>query len=576
MLRAKYREWMLARKIEKKYGKHEIIRLYLNTVPFGDNVYGVATASRHYFNKPINELELHQHALLVGVLKGNSVYHPRRHPQQAKNRRNTVLSLLKANGFIDESAFSYWVAKDLDVLADGPDAYPVNGYALEHIKSEAKQILGDKYDIYIDGLTIVSTIDANLTVRFHQFMIDHLFASQSRMSIHALKPGVVSQLKDQLRQTEPYKTMSKSAFEEALTSSEDRTVVNHLGDADHIEGTPLDSIAHQYTLLKAGALVLDTRTAAVRLYVGGHHARLHPYDHVRSARQVASTFKPIVALTALKQGISRCTYFPNTIPDTATNMGWLPKNSNQSDSGFYSLQGALIHSMNLPFVHLGFDVGLDNVVQQAIELGWTKPLNSDPSILLGSAENSLWEMTSIYARLQNENLAEPFFIDAIYDQDGSIIYSRKENEQAKLTSEPTHSDTLLNILANVSKRGTAKGLHGHWAAKTGTSNRGSDSWTMACNQDYAFGIWVGGSNPNAVTGGSSNWLALPLAIEMSSLLPIGTAPTLNDECVDFLSELPEEKRGFFDFLKRKKKPSDEENDKKKKKKKNLLQRIFGK
>jgi penicillin-binding protein 1A len=556
--------------IEKKYSKEEIIRLYLNTVPFGDNVYGVATASRHYFDKPIHDLELHQHALLVGILKGNSLYHPRRHAEAAKARRNTVLSLVKSEGYIDEPAFKQWASKDLDVSASSPDAYPILGYALEAIKAEAKVILGDSFDIYRDGLTIVSTIDANASMRYHETMTAHLHRAQSRINTNPPSPGTKARLVKQLRETPPYNSLPQKAYDEILSRKRSRTVINHLGETEQITGTPLDSMMHQYTLLKSGAMAIDVNSSAVRLYVGGHHARLHPYDHVRVNRQVASTFKPIIALTALNQGVSPCEYFPNAIPDTAIDLGWLPQNADRSDSGFYSLQGALTHSMNLPFLHLGFQLGISEVIDQAQRMGWRQPLRPDPSILLGSAENNVWEMTLLYGRLQNNILATPYFVEFIYDQDGNVIYERTPAAAELSGTKTAEADTLLGMLKRVTTTGTAKGLHGDWAAKTGTSNRGSDSWTFGCNDAYAFGVWVGGSSPGVITGGSSTTLALPLGIEISRIFTGGHVESHQIVCEDFIEELPEETRGFFDFLKRKKdKP-------KKKSKKNLLQRLFGK
>lgn len=571
LMRAKYREWKLAIMIEKAYNKHEIIRLYLNMVPFGDNVYGVATASKHYFDKPIEDLELHQYALLVGILKGNSLYHPRRQPSAAIDRRNTVLSLLKSNGYIDESTYVQWSKRELDVVASSPDTYPIFGYALEAIKAEAKILLGDAYNIYRDGLVIESTIDGQGSLRFYEVMTNHLHRIQQRANTNPPTPGTKARLVKELRNATNYKSLSQKEFENALTEKQSRTVINHLGESENIYGTPLDSIAFHHTLLKSAAMVIDVNTAAIRLYTGGHHARLHPYDHVHVNRQVASTFKPFIALAGLKQGVSRCDYFPNTVPDSALRLGWSPKNANLSDSGYYSLQGALTHSMNLPILHLAFQLGIERVIEEAENLGWSKPLQADPSVLLGSSENSIWEMTQLYGRIQNNALSTPYFVESISDQEGNIIYKRPAID-ARDEKTPER-DTLLGMLQYVSEIGTASGLKGVWAAKTGTSNRGNDNWTFGCNDSYAFGVWVGCSSQNIVTGGSSTAFAVPLAKEISSIFSGGNLEQINRHCEDYIDEKPQEKRGLFDFLKRNKTKKKTEKDKPKK---NILQRLFRK
>lgn len=572
MARSKYREWVLSRKIERTYEKNEILDIYLNTVPFGDNIYGVATASEHYFGATIDQLDIHQYALLVGMLKGNSLYHPRRQSERALERRNTVINLMVSNKVITPDEGENWKQKPLDVLPKSLDPFPANGYAISKIIDEAKSLLNDTLDIYRDGLTIVSTIDGHLHSAYQDRFVNHLNALQQNLPTREATPSLQHKITEEVRKKEPYNAMSEKAFQQKLKESKDRVVLNHLDQEISITGTPLDSALFSYRLLKAGSIAFDAESGEILIYLGGHQARTHPYDHVQSKRQVASTFKPIVALAALYAGISPCDYYPNYLDDELLHSEWHPRNADQSDSGYYSLQGALIHSMNIPIVNLSHEIGLTPIIEMAKKLGWTATLPAHPSIVLGSAENSLWEMTTIYGRLQNEHLPPPHFVKAIIHSNGDTLYQRRYSHHLG------HSDTLIDVLKRmlygVTQRGTSASLPNDWMAKTGTSNNGSDAWVIAINEHYVFGSWVGGSDAQVVRGGSSARWALPLAASFTKATGKYGEMMIPYDCEDFIIELPEEKKGFFDFLKRKDKKKRKPKDKKERK--NIFKRLFGK
>lgn len=572
MARSKYREWILSRKIERTYDKDEILYIYLNTVPFGDNIYGVATAADHYFGVSIDKLDVHQYALLVGILKGNSLYHPRRQSNKALERRNTVLNLMVSNKVLSPDEGENWKSKPLDVLPKSRDFFPANGYAIQNIIGEAKAIVGDSLDLYRDGLTIVSTIDGELHKTYREMHIDHLNALQQNLPIRKASPSLLHRITEEVRKQMPYSTMTEKAFQKRINEKKVRMVVNHLDQEISVTGTPIDSALYSYRLLKAGSIALDAKSGEVLCYLGGHQARTHPYDHVQSKRQVASTFKPIVAMAALQEGVSPCDYFPNYLDDDLIHSEWHPRNADLSDSGYYSLQGALIHSMNLPIVNLSNDVGLNQIIEMAKKLGWSAPLPAHPSIVLGSAENSLWEMAAIYGRMQNEHLPTPYFVKTIIHSNGDTIYHRMHHNSEG--DSDTLRNTLLKMLYGVSQRGTTASLPNDWAAKTGTSNSGGDAWVMAFNEHYVFGCWVGGSDAQVVRGGSSVRWALPLALSFAKVSAKNGRIMQPYDCDDFIIELPEEKKGFFDFLKRKDRKKKKTKDKKERK--NIFKRLFGK
>lgn len=572
LARSKYREWLLSRKIERTYDKDEILEIYLNTVPFGDNIYGVATASEHYFGLPINQLETHQFALLVGILKGNSLYHPRRQSEKALERRNTVINLMVSNNVITPDEGENWKSKPLDVLPKSRDQFPANGYAILNIIEEAKSIVGDSLDVYRDGLTIISTIDEHLQKTYREMYLQHLHKIQQKLPTRQASPSLLYRMTEEVRRQAPYNSMSEKTFQERIKESRERLVVNHLDQETSITGTPIDSALYSYRLLKASSIALDAKSGEILTYLGGHQARTHPFDHVKSKRQVASTFKPIVAKAALQSGISPCDYYPNYLDETLLESEWHPKNADLSDSGYYSLQGALIHSMNIPMVNISNEIGLNQIIETAKKMGWTAALPAHPSLVLGSAENSLWEMSTIYGRMQNEHLPEPHFIKTIIHSNGDTLYHRQYDHT--IGHSDTLNNTLIRMLYGVTKRGTSSVLPNDWAAKTGTSNNGSDAWIMAFNEHYVFGSWVGGSDPQVVRGGSSVSWALPLAVFFTKASHRYAEIIQPYECEDFLIELPKEKRGFFDFLKRKDKKEKETKDKKERT--NIFKRLFGK
>lgn len=225
LARSKYREWVLSRKIERTYDKDEILEIYLNTVPFGDHIYGVATASEHYFGLPINQLETHQFALLVGILKGNSLYHPRRQSEKALERRNTVINLMVSNNVITPDEGENWKSKPLDVLPKSRDQFPANGYAILNIIEEAKSIVGDSLDVYRDGLTIISTIDEHLQKTYREMYLQHLHKIQQNLPTRQASPSLLYRMTEEVRRQAPYNSMSEKTFQERIKESRERLVV---------------------------------------------------------------------------------------------------------------------------------------------------------------------------------------------------------------------------------------------------------------------------------------------------------------------------------------------------------------
>ncbi|MCC5917943.1 MAG: transglycosylase domain-containing protein [Cryomorphaceae bacterium] len=576
MPRAKYREWRLALKIENQFSKRELLLLYLNTVPFGDEVYGLETASHHYFGLPASKLETHQAATLIGMLKGNSLYHPRRNPEAAINRRNVVLSLMNHAGYLTADETKYWQNKPLGVVSIPADDYIVFGYAMRKIRNEVESLLaGTDYNIDRDGLQIITSIDKKISQEYFTHAIHQLHNWQSKRSFsNRLSPAQQTSFEQRLQKSPNYVNLTDKQFREKILEIRERHPHNHLGQMISITGSPVDSMVYIHNLLKLGATAIDPNTGAVRMYFGGHHARLHPYDHVQSKRQVASTIKPLVALHALQEGHLGCDYFENTIPEAAIDEGWAPKNADRSDSGFYSLQGALIHSANLPFVNLAYELDLSALHHTMTQCGWSQELTEDPSLVLGSAENSVWEMAGIYAGFANLiGTPTPFFVEEIKTAKGETIFKRKSTEPQVSGIDAIHREQVNQILTDVATRGTARGgnFSRGWAVKTGTSNGGNDTWTIAFTPEIVFVNWIGNSDRHAHNPGlHSGTLAVPLAAKFSRLYTSERLfePMDSVACQDFTMDPPKEKKGLFDFLKKK-------NDKPKNKK-SFWNRLFGK
>ncbi len=544
----KTKEIIIARRLEKVFSKQEILTLYLNSVPFGENVFGVEAAAQRFFSKPTAELSVQESAVLVGMLKANTSYNPRRYPERALARRNVVMGQMERHGYIPLSAADSLREPPLELAYSASFSDAQTGYFLDNVKREATRILeevyettGVKYHPETDGLLIHTTLDMTLQKHALEAFRSHLQVMQSRLDA-------------QYRCTEGRQQFDRIAERElqrsGLAERADEVRRQQVFSWQGTRGDSLsvrDSLYHALGLLHGGVLGMDPVSGAVTTYIGGIDHATHPWDQVRARRQLASAFKPILYAAALEAGIEPCKYFDNDSLVIADFTGYSPANHDGSYGGRYSMTGALAGSMNVPTFHLFMETGFTPVNQLWKEMGFSYPLRNAPSLAMGTAEARITELAVAYAAFANGGyLVEPYTITSISASDGSIIYEHDQTQPAKRVISEETSMLISAMLREAVNNGTATSLRNHYgitlpvAAKTGTSQNYADAWFAAYNPGLVMISRVGASSPtihfNSGANGSASVLALPiLAITMQQ---IQSEPELNERFSKPFADLP--------------------------------------
>jgi len=516
----KLKEWVLAVKLERNLTKNEIITLYLNTVPFGDNVYGIKNASLTFFNKLPDEVTVDEAAVLIGMLKGNTLYNPRRNPENAFKRRNVVLGQMVKYGFL--SAEEMNKIKDEPIVLDYRKLDYHEGmapYFRQEVEQEVKKFLktvkkpnsGDRYDIYKDGLKIYTTLDVRMqryaeqAVEQHLKEIQKLFAAQSGYrdgSIWSKEP-YKSELAKALKQTERYKALKEEDKSEAEIMKELRKPVkmkvfawNKKRETDTVM-SPIDSVKYMKMFLQAGFMVMDPFTGEVKAWVGGIDHNYFQYDHVNinTKRQVGSTIKPLLYTLAIDNGFSPCNSVP-TVPVMFPGFMKQPYDAGGSKHGSLPMSRALALSINNAALYLINQVGINAFVDFAHRCGIQAPLDKVPSQALGVSDISLFEMLWSYTMFPTLGMnTKPLFISKIEDKNGNLIKSFAPERKEIINANTAYK--VVKMMKGVVDNGTARrmryryGIKSEIAGKTGTTNNQADGWFMGYTPQLLAGAWVG-------------------------------------------------------------------------------------
>ncbi|RCW93711.1 penicillin-binding protein 1A [Winogradskyella arenosi] len=521
MLINKFKESIVAKRIETVYSKNEILTLYLNTVPFSDNTYGIESASLKFFNKSVNDLTVVEAATLVGTLKANSYYNPRVHLERSRDRRNVVLDQMKNYGYLSEDSLSFYAAKplELDYRSFNHDV-GLAPYFRAEVKKQLEKILdtlktpdGDKYDLYKDGLIVHTTLDYKMQELAEQAMKEHMKPLQAAFekSYGASGPWEVNSKVlqseiNKLPQVKAYKAQGLTAqqIKDSLNLKRPVDLFRWKGDTLQ-QVSAIDSIKHYLKFLNTGMLAIEPTTGAVRSYIGGIDYRYFKYDHVaQSERQVGSTFKPFVYTAAIDEGLNPCSYFSLNKVTYTDYEDWTPSNAGAKEEDpyiNYTLEKALSNSVNTISVKVLEEVGIPKVIAQVKKLGITKKMPEEPSLALGVAQINLKELTGAYASYLNKSKAvKPYYITKIEDKSGRVI----AQFEPKVAEEQAYSDytrqVLLEMMQSTVNSGTATrlrqtyGLTNAIAGKTGTTQNNKDGWFVGLTPHLVTVTWVGNDN----------------------------------------------------------------------------------
>lgn len=541
----KLREAIIAYRLERIYTKEEILTLYLNTVPFGENIFGIEVASERYFNKKPANLSVDEAAVLVGLLKANNYFNPRLNPEKSRERRDVVINQMVANGFLTENEGAFYKEKPLELhytrisFNEGPAPYFMEMLKSELLKwcEENPKENGEPWNLYTDGLRIETTINSGYQRYANQAVTEQMKSLQEVFEKHWENAdpwrGNDAILQRAVRRTERYQKMKNTNFsQEEIEAAFNQKINASLFTWDgfkQVEITPLDSVKHYLRFLNAGFLALDPATGELKAWVGGVDFRFFKYDHVLSRRQVGSTFKPFVYLSALENGLSPYEYYPAAQQTYKEYDNWSPSNSDGKHEGYYSMEGALAKSVNTVAAQIMIRTGVKQAVRTVRELGLEADLPEVPSLALGVASVSLKDMLSAYATMVNGGIrTKPYYLKSISDSNGQLLaeFERPQPQKTNLNSINcrmiTHMmETAVNSGTGTRIRSTYR-INGDFAGKTGTTQNQSDGWFVGLTPNLVTGCWVGAEDPGihfrTIAYGQGSYMALPVVGKFFSKL----------------------------------------------------------
>lgn len=523
----KTKEWITAINLEKAYSKEEILTMYFNTVDFGSNAYGIKTAAKTFFATTPKQLNVQQAATLVGLLKAPTYYSPVFKPQNSLRRRNLVLAQMAKYGFLDSIAFAKAQKAPLEVKfttenpEDGAGTYfrgVMNNYLLKWCEENG-------YDLYADGLKIYTTIDSHIQRHAETAVEERMKELQAKFYEHwrGMNPWrdgngkeIPNYIENALQATAWYKNLTAqlkgdtAAINKAIRTPRRMTVFSWRGEIDTLL-SPLDSMKYYKYFLRAGLMAMDPYSGYIRAWVGGINYKYFKFDHVKqSRRQPGSTFKPFVYAAAIDSfGYSPCSKMvdgPVTIQyvENGQKKFWSPHNADWTYSyDTVSLRYGIGRSLNTIAAKVIKEIGWHSVINYARKMGITSPLDTIPSVGLGTSDVSLYEMVGAYGTFLNGGVwTEPMFITRIEDKNGRII--QRFTPRRRRAMSPESAFLMVYMLRGSMQEpgGTSARLYsfrGLWGnneigGKTGTSSNYADGWYIGITKDLVTGVWVGGED----------------------------------------------------------------------------------
>jgi penicillin-binding protein 1A len=544
---SKCKEWLTAYKIEHVYNKEEILTLYLNTVPFGNNSFGIKTATLKFFDKTPDTVTPAEAATLIGMLKATSTYNPINNPERAVERRNTVLGQMEKYGYLNKADYDTYTKLPIGLnLSYVENDSHGDSYIREAVERWLKKWCKDNdYDLYEDGLKIYTTIDSHLQQYAEEAVAEKMKMLQKRFDNlwgkkNPWRDSKGNEIVDFLQKAEQrlpiYKLLAAKYHGDTVQINnyfekpKRMKVFTWKGEKDTTFSS-VDSIKYYTRILNTGMMTIEPSSGKIKIWVGGINHKYFNYDHVnQSKRQAGSTFKPFAYLTALDNGYTPCDKFTDQrvsikYTDGGKEQVWEPNNADFNFSGReMSLRWAMGKSVNSITAQVTQKVGWDKVVTYAHKVGIESPLKSVPSVSLGSNDVSVYEMVRAYSTFLNKGKKlDPLLVTKITDHDGNVLQEFAVKTEQVISEEIAWLMLYMFRGGMEEPGGTSQALweyNGLWkkdnqiGGKTGTSSDYVDGWYMGITKDLVTGIWVGADDRSVhfttSESGEGSHTALPI------------------------------------------------------------------
>jgi penicillin-binding protein 1A len=515
----KMKEWIIAIKLERNFTKQEILALYLNEVPFGDNVYGIRNASRTFFSKEPDRLSVDEAAVLIGMLKGNTLYNPRRNPKMAIERRNTVINQMVKYNYLDNKEAATDKAMPID-MSNYKKVDENNGLApyfrdvlredlRKWCKDHKNPATGEPYNLYNDGLKIYTTINPRMQLYADEAVAKQLPILQRALSAQAsVRKGLIWKdhaniLDAAMRNSDRWHALEDEGRSDAdirktffLPVTMKVFAWNSKREKDTVM-TPMDSIKYSQAMLQTAFMVMDPVTGAVKAWVGGIDFKTYKFDHVNinTKRQVGSAIKPFL----YSLGIEDFNMTPETQCETSQQyfpgFGYVPARADKHEGGSMTMATGLAWSINGVAAYIMKQVGPKRFAEYIQQIGIPTKIDPYPSMALGACDLSLFEMLWGYTMFPDEGFStKPYYISRIEDKNGNVL-QRFDTERKEVISQAT-AYTMARMMQGAVDFGTAAGLRNRlgiaeMGGKTGTTNDNADAWFMGYTPQLMAGSWIG-------------------------------------------------------------------------------------
>lgn len=548
----KFREWVIAVKLEKTFTKEEILALYLNKLSFVNNAEGVQTASLVYFNKDASQLEIHEAAMLAGMAKNPSLYNPLRFGlKNTLPRRNTVLDKMKARGFADAAVIGRAKAMDLGldyhrvdhkvglatyfreylrgVLTEARpksaagslawDSNPLRGFCYKHLKQD-----GTFYNLYRDGLRIYTTLDSRMQKYAEEAVVEHLkkdlqptFDRELRrlrrtpFSNTATDEEISTSMNSAMGWSERYRILKKEqdlsdeAIKKLFNTPTPMSIFSWKGEIDTVM-TPMDSIKYYKRYLRSAFMAITPQTGYVKAYVGGSDYRYFQYDQImQGKRQVGSVFKPFVYTVAMENGLSPCYEVPNVSVSFVGNFNSVEgstyepefSDAKELDGQMVTLRTGIAKSLNQISAWVMKQYNPEAVIEVARKVGIKSDIPPVIPICVGAVDLPVYEVAGAFTAFANKGIwVEPIMVTRIEDKNGNLLATFTTHEEVAMSEETAYK--MLYMMEGVtSTEGTARRLRNKYeftnpiAGKTGTTNNYADGWFVGMVPNLIGAAWTG-------------------------------------------------------------------------------------